>query len=136
MDFESFFLYLQAAIQSYSEVKFIIIQKRNLTGSYPPSVGFSGISVVKIYLSIQEMGVQSLGREDPWRRKWQSTPVFFPGKSYGQRSLVGYSPWGKKSHTQLYWLNNSNIPPVYNVSFFLPVNSFIKTLYCFNSMMM
>ena len=31
-----------------------------------------------------------------WRRKWQSTPVLLPGKSYGQRSLVGYSPWGRK----------------------------------------
>ena len=29
-----------------------------------------------------------------WRRKWQPTPILFPGKSYGQRSLVGYSPWG------------------------------------------
>ena len=28
------------------------------------------------------------------RRKWPSTPVFLPGKSHGQRSLVGYSPWG------------------------------------------
>ena len=28
----------------------------------------------------------------PWRRKWQPTPVFLPGKSYGQRSLVGYCP--------------------------------------------
>ena len=30
----------------------------------------------------------------PWRRKWQLTPVFLPGKSYGQRSLVGHSPCG------------------------------------------
>ena len=30
------------------------------------------------------------------RRKWQSTPVFLPGKSHGQRSLAGYSPWGHK----------------------------------------
>ena len=30
----------------------------------------------------------------PWRRKWQPTPVFLPGESHGQRSLVGYSPWG------------------------------------------
>ena len=30
----------------------------------------------------------------PWRRKWKSTPVLLPGKSHGQRSLVGYSPWG------------------------------------------
>ena len=30
----------------------------------------------------------------PWRRKWQSTPVFLPGKFHGQMSLAGYSPWG------------------------------------------
>ena len=33
---------------------------------------------------------------EPWRRKWQPTPVLLPGKSHGQRSLVGYSPWGRK----------------------------------------
>ena len=32
----------------------------------------------------------------PWRRKWQSTPVFLPGEFNGQRSLAGYSPWGRK----------------------------------------
>ena len=32
----------------------------------------------------------------PWRRKWQPTPVFLPGESHGGRSLVGYSPWGRK----------------------------------------
>ena len=31
-----------------------------------------------------------------WRRKWQPTPVFLPGKSHGQRSMVGCSPWGRK----------------------------------------
>ena len=31
-----------------------------------------------------------------WRRKWQPTPVFLPGKSHGQRSLVGYSAWGHR----------------------------------------
>ena len=30
-----------------------------------------------------------------WRRKWQLTPVFLPGESHGQRSLVGCSPWGR-----------------------------------------
>ena len=29
-------------------------------------------------------------------RKWQPTPVFFPGESHGQRNLAGYSPWGHK----------------------------------------
>ena len=32
----------------------------------------------------------------PWRRKWQPTPVFLPGESHGQRSLVGYRLWGHK----------------------------------------
>ena len=32
----------------------------------------------------------------PWSRKWQPTPVFLAGKSHGQRSLVGYSPQGRK----------------------------------------
>ena len=32
----------------------------------------------------------------PWRRGWQPTPGFLPGESHGQRSLVGYSPWGHK----------------------------------------
>ena len=32
----------------------------------------------------------------PWRRKWQPTPVFLPGEFHGQRTLAGYSPWGRK----------------------------------------
>ena len=41
-------------------------------------------------------------RKMPWRRKWQPTPAFLPGKSHGQRSLAGYSPGGfAKSRTQL-----------------------------------
>ena len=36
----------------------------------------------------------------PWRRKWQPTSVFLPGKSHGQRSMAGYSPWGCKDLTR------------------------------------
>ena len=49
-----------------------------------------------------------------WRRKWQPTPVFLPGKSHGQRSLVGYSPRGHKeldatehTHTRMSFLGLS-----------------------------
>ena len=35
-------------------------------------------------------------RKIPWRRKWQPTPVFLPGKSHGQRSLAGYSSWSHR----------------------------------------
>ena len=48
---------------------------------------------VKSLPAVRETRVQSLDWEDPWRRKWQPTPVFLPGKPHGQRSLVGYSPW-------------------------------------------
>ena len=41
-------------------------------------------------------GFDSWLRKIPWRRKWQPHPIFFPGKSYGQRSLVSYSPRGCK----------------------------------------
>ena len=37
----------------------------------------------------------------PWQRKWQPTPVFFPGESHGQSSLAGYSPWGCTEWTGL-----------------------------------
>ena len=35
-------------------------------------------------------------RFNSWRRKWQPTPVFLPGKSHGQKSLAGYNPQGHK----------------------------------------
>ena len=37
-------------------------------------------------------GFNSWVRKIPWSRKWQPTPVFLPGESYGQRSLAVYSP--------------------------------------------
>ena len=50
----------------------------------------------------QETEVRSLGGEDPLSRKWQFAPVFSPGKLHGQRSLAGYSLWGRKeSQTRL-----------------------------------
>ena len=44
----------------------------------------------------RRLGFDPWVRKIFWRRKWQPTPVFLPGKSHGQRSLVGYSPWGRK----------------------------------------
>ena len=39
-----------------------------------------------------------------WRRKWQPTPIFLPGESRGQKSLVGYSLWGRKG-VRHHWAN-------------------------------
>ena len=51
---------------------------------------------VKSLPTTWETQVRFLGWEDPLEKEWQPTPVFLPGKSYGWRSLVGYSPWGHK----------------------------------------
>ena len=55
---------------------------------------FPGGSAVKNLPAMQ--GFYPGARKPPWRRKWQPTPVFLPGESHGQRSLVGYSLWGSK----------------------------------------
>ena len=50
---------------------------------------------------MQETWVQPLVGKIPWRRNWQPTTVFLPGKSHGRRSLVVYGPWVTKSQTRL-----------------------------------
>ena len=51
---------------------------------------------LKCLLAMQETWVRSLGREDPLEKEMATPPVFLPGKSHGQRSLAGYSLWGRK----------------------------------------
>ena len=58
--------------------------------------GFPGGSDSRLHLHCRRPGFDPWVGKIPWRRKWQLTPVFFPGESHGQRSLVGYSPWGHK----------------------------------------
>ena len=62
-------------------------------------MGFPGGSVGKNLPAtagdVRDAGSVS-GSERCAGRKWQPTPVFLPGKSHGQRSLAGYSPWGHK----------------------------------------
>ena len=61
-----------------------------------PKLDFLGDLEVK---NLPEMSRHELNlwvRHIPWRRKWQPTPVLLPGKSHGQETLVGYSPWSHK----------------------------------------
>ena len=64
----------------------------------------------RIHLPMQETWGRSLGWEDPQEERRQPTPVSLPGKSHGQRSLVGYSPWGHKRirHDRATKQKNSN----------------------------
>ena len=58
---------------------------------YPP---------IQFLLPMKDARAQVLGfvssSVSPWRRQWHPTPALLPGKSHGRRSLVGYSPCGRK----------------------------------------
>ena len=73
----------------------------------------------------------------PWRRKWQPTSVILPGKPHGQRSLVGYSPWGCKeldttdhAHSKL---NTSGFQSFYLTSSFCSRISFKTQGYVYSA---
>ena len=44
-----------------------------------------------------------------WKMNWIPTPVFLPGEFYGQRSLAGYSPWGRKESDMTKWLTHTHM---------------------------
>ena len=46
-----------------------------------------------VYWHVQEFDIWGTSRKEG--RQWQPTPILLPGKSHGQRSLVGCSPWGR-----------------------------------------
>ena len=74
-------------------------------------------------------------RKIPWRRKWLPTTVILPGESHGQRSLVGYSPWGCKkcSYARCISINNCYVflmtRPLYHyiMSIFVSHHLFLKS---------
>ena len=49
--------------------------------------------MVKHLPAVRETGFDPWVGKMPWRRKWQPTSVFLPGKFHRQRNLTGYSPW-------------------------------------------
>ena len=67
---------------------------------------------------MQETQVRSLGQEDPWRRKWQPTPVFLPRKLYGQRTLASYSSWRCKES------DTTEDPHIHNHQYLITISRF------------
>ena len=63
---------------------------------YEQRRGFLVAQMVNNLPPVPDPGFDLWARKNPWKRKWKPTPLFLPGKSHGQRSLVGYSPWGLK----------------------------------------
>ena len=60
------------------------------------SLHFLAAQLVKNLPAVQELGFESWVGKIPWSRKWKPTPVFVPGESHGQRSLVGYKSIGSQ----------------------------------------
>ena len=72
----------------------------------------------------------------PWRRRWQPTPVFLPGKFHGQRSLVGHSPWGHKEldMTEVTW-HSRILLNTYSDAFYCILSSpevVVETIYSYS----
>ena len=61
-----------------------------------PRVGHDSATSLTQYRRCRRCGFDPWVRKILWRRAWQFTPVFLPGKFHGQRSLIGYTPWGRK----------------------------------------
>ena len=73
------------------------------------------VSFYKAWIYFIPLNVSVFGKI-LWKREWQPTPVFLPGDSHRQRSLVGYSPWGHKGvdtteHRQYVEMILSGFPP-------------------------
>ena len=64
--------------------------------------------------SMQESRVQSLGWEDPLEKEMVTHSL--PGEFHGQRSLVGYSPWGHKELDTTEWLTHTIVTSEHPIS--------------------
>ena len=88
-------IYLCQHIQN-STRREILIQIKLLFGETERHLGFPNGTSGKGTASQCRRHKHLWGGRIPWRKKWQSTPVFLPGKSHGLRSQAGYSSWGHK----------------------------------------
>ena len=69
-------------------------------------MGFPGGSEANMSASnVGKPGFNPWVGKIPWSRKWQPTPVFLPEESPGRRSLIGYSPQGRKESDMTEWVH-------------------------------
>ena len=89
-----FFFLISLYLQIWGKVRYFYSEKANnrCTQLWASLLA----QTVKICLQCRRPRFVPWVRKTPWRRAWQPTPVFLPGESHGQRSLVGYRPWSCK----------------------------------------
>ena len=90
-------------------------------------IGFPGGSMVKNPPAnardagdARDAGFDPWVRKSPWGRKWQPTPEFLLGKSHGQKSLTGYSPWDLKE-SDLTKATEHTLNTYYSITDILPI---------------
>ena len=86
-----FFILLEKGLQIVIKILIVVIPE-----GFP-----GGASGKELTCQCKRLGFHPWVGKIPWRRECLPTPVFSPGKSHGQRSLVGYSPWGCR--VRAYW---------------------------------
>ena len=101
----------------YHHISRLLLSKSNQLFSYNIIYTLSNFcswtflvaQTVSICLQCGRPGFNPWVRKISWRRKWQATPLFLPGKSHGWRSLVDYSSWGHKESDMSEWLHSLNL---------------------------
>ena len=101
----SFYWLQESVVILFKEVNFAKVKFTDLRNTFwwvliniYTHLGFPGGSDGKASACLQSgrPGFDPWVGKIPWRRKWHPTPVLLPGKSHGWRTLVGYSPWGRR----------------------------------------
>ena len=78
-------------MRSHSEPEDVVEAEKHITQGFP-----RGPAVKNPAANAGDTGLDPWVTKIFWRRKWQPTPVFLLGESHGQKSLAGYSSWGRR----------------------------------------
>ena len=100
------------------------LEKGSLLQGNRNEMGFARGSVVKnLAYQCRRPGFNPWFGKIPWRRKWQPTPVFLPGTSNGQRSLVVYSLWSRKriGMTEQFSIQHAGMGPRSSSAVLVPI---------------
>ena len=108
---------LRVIEETFQHLFLLQLRKKQISADdpYPSTLGFPGGFSSK-ESTCRRHGFDPWSRMIPWRRKWQPTSAFLPGKSHGQKSQAGYSPWGCKKSDTTKQLNNNNNPSTLCIS--------------------
>ena len=91
----------------------MVFTRHDATNTHTHTHTHTHTCTMEYYSAIKKNEIMPFLAKRKWRRKWQPTPVFLPGKSHGLRILVGYSPWGLKESDTTERFHFHFIPSVY-----------------------